>query len=159
MRRFTLSVSFEKSMLSMGQPRHGAHVITTAEKWTWDEGLLTSINVECKHFGLPVLSKLENTRVKIMISVHSHVFASGCYYHDELKNILSRARGNYDKITLGEEATNLDDFSHFCEWSKISEAKYVAETSISLLAKLRRGAPSCSPHSDGGQAQLDLLSL
>ena len=109
---YTIFVIRKKSMPSMDQPRHGVHVITTAEKWAWDEGLLKSINAERKRFELPVLSKLDNTRVRIIIAIHSHAFSSGYCSYDELKKILSRVRGNKDKIKFDEELMNSDEVSH-----------------------------------------------
>ena len=67
----------KKSVLSMDRPRNVACVVATSKKWIWDEGLLKLISEEYKRFGLPVLSKLEHSRVRIVIAMRSHAFESG----------------------------------------------------------------------------------
>ena len=110
----------KKYISLMEQPRHGACVITTAGKCIWDEGLLKLINVEHERFGLTTLSKLDNTRVKIIIAMYSHAFMSGCFSHNQLKNMLNGMHVNEDEMKHDTKTINLDELSRLCECSKIS---------------------------------------
>ena len=70
----------KNSVPSIDHPVNGACVFTAAIKWTYDEGLLLVINAEFKHFGLPTVLKLDNARVRIIVSMWSHALIWGCDY-------------------------------------------------------------------------------
>ena len=85
---------------------HDACTIVAAIKWTYNEGLLLVINADHKLFGLPIVLKLDNTIVRIIVAMHDHKFASGCDYRDEFKKNLNRTIGNKNTMKLHEEKIN-----------------------------------------------------
>lgn len=101
------------SVPSMEQPGHGAYVLAAAEKWTYDTRLLSTINTECKHFGLPTMPTLDNTRARIIVALFSHAFIASCDSHDKFKSILDKICERLNIIKLDEDFINSHDMSQF----------------------------------------------
>ena len=67
----------KKSSSSIDQPENGVRSIVATGKWSLDEGLLSLINTADEPVELPKLVKLDGTRVKIVVAVHSNTFTVG----------------------------------------------------------------------------------
>ena len=50
------------------------------------------INAEHARFVLPKITKIDVTRARMIISLRSHSFISGCDFHDQFQNILTKVR-------------------------------------------------------------------
>ena len=73
------------------------------------------INTQLKCSRLPHTTKLDNARVRIILAILNHAFASSCDSHNEFKNILNRAHGKEDELKLDEETIKSHDLSRFFE--------------------------------------------
>ena len=92
------------------------------------------------------LKKLSDTRLRILVSLHSSIFLLANSSKDifdyiiDLMDTLSNRR-----ITLNYNALNESELSRFYKWIQITIAKYVTGNDKALLAKLRRDISSYLP--------------
>ena len=92
-------------------------------------------NDENACFSLPKISKLDNTRVRMIIALYIHAFMSGCDSHDEFKSILNKLCGSEDRLKLEEDTFSSHKLPRFYQWSKIAAAKYTVGDNMPLLKK------------------------
>ena len=67
----------KNSMHWIDHPGSGSFAITADRKWAWGEGTINRINASCDPLGIPTLVKMDDKRVRIIVSIRSHSFIKG----------------------------------------------------------------------------------
>ena len=77
------------SMPSIDQPGNGSCCISAIEKVTWDARFLSKVNAAVLSVDLPMISKLDSTKLRVIILLCSYAFGSGDQSNDAFKRTLN----------------------------------------------------------------------
>ena len=74
---FGLTIFFYVFKPSIDQPVNGSCCISAIEKVNWDNAFLTRVNASRLSIGLPAASKLDSTKLRIILALRSCAFVVG----------------------------------------------------------------------------------
>ena len=147
------------SVPSIDQPGHGGCVYTGIAKWTHSARVRSIVNNTYEALGLPRLIRLEDTHVRIIMSIFSHSFITGEISCEKFQRVLDSVDDSGEIIHYDQDVLCEEDIEPFIEWLLIAVAKYVANDDEQTLAKLRRNIQSLTPKLAGLYGNIKVETL
>ena len=147
------------SIPSVDQPGHGGCVYTGIAKWTHDVRARDMINSTYVALELPKLIRLDDTHVRVIMSIFSHSFITGEISCEKFQKVLDSVDDSDDVILYNEKVLCADDIEPFIEWLLIAVAKHVSGDDEQILANLRRNIQSLTPNIAGLYGNIKVETL